>query len=67
MAKIKVRWTATFETIVDVEDPGNKQELADAAVNISLDGIPNTKYQDETWEVEGFYMADDEMNENEIG
>jgi len=66
MTKIKIRWTATFETEIEVNDPNDYREAIGVASDISLDGIPNTKYQDETWEIKGFYKADDEYNEHEL-
>ena len=66
MTKIKIRWTATFETEIEVNDPNDYREAIGVASDISLDGIEDTKYQTDTWEVEGFFMADDEMNEHEL-
>jgi len=52
MKKVIVRWQAVFETTIEVEDNATYQDLMDAAANISLDGIENTEYQQDTWEVE---------------
>lgn len=50
--KVTVRWTATFETIIEVPDDANQQDIHDAAADINLDGIEDTEYQSDTWEIE---------------
>lgn len=46
-----VRWTATYETLIEVPDGATEQEVMDEAANINLD-CKGSLYQSDTWEVE---------------
>ena len=45
------RWTAVYETLIEVPDGASEQEVMDEAVNIELD-CKGSLYQSDTWEVE---------------
>lgn len=55
---IVVRWSATYETKVEVDfdptKPENAQKMRDVAADIDIEGIENTEYVSDTWEVEAF-------------
>jgi hypothetical protein len=53
MKKLTVRWSAMYETEIEVPDhcDENSQEAKDAAANIPIDVI-GSEYQTDTWEVE---------------
>lgn len=51
MKTVTVRWTATYETVIEVPDGATRQEIEDEAANIPID-VPGSKYQEDTWEVE---------------
>jgi hypothetical protein len=51
MKKVIVRWTATYETVMEVSDNATKNDIMDEAANITID-VPGSTYQEDTWEVE---------------
>lgn len=56
MKKKLVRWTATYETLVDVPEGADEREIA-ASIPIN---VPGSVYQSDTWDVEGIHEVDDE-------
>ena len=46
-----VRWTATYETMIEVPDGASEREVMDEAANIELD-CKGSLYQSDTWEGE---------------
>lgn len=46
-----VRWTAVYETLIEVPDGASEQEVMDEAANIELD-CKGSLYQSDTWEVD---------------
>ena len=57
--KVIVRWTAMFETEIEVNDPTDQDELSEAAANLSIPEDDKTDYVSDTWEVEGFFKDRD--------
>ncbi len=52
MPKVKYRWTAIFETIVDVDDINNVDMIRDEGANINIPEDEHTKYEVDTWEIQ---------------
>jgi hypothetical protein len=46
-----IRWTATYETLVEIPEGADEQEIA-ASIPLT---VPGSLYQSDTWEVEGIY------------
>lgn len=60
--KVIVRWTAMFETEIEVgvADLGNHKKLMDAAASdVIIPEDNKTQYVSDTWEIEGFYKDRD--------
>ena len=49
--KILVRWTAVYETEIEMEPGFTDTTAQDAAVDIRIE-VPGSEYQGDTWEVE---------------
>lgn len=51
--KVIVRWTAVYETEIEVPADAHVDDIVvkEAAANIDLD-VPGSTYQTDTWEVE---------------
>tara|TARA_Y100000034_G_scaffold1017_1_gene1283 strand:+ start:6410 stop:6604 length:195 start_codon:yes stop_codon:yes gene_type:complete len=52
MAKLIYRWTATFETTLEVDDPTNVDEVRNEGANINIPEDEYTEYQEDTFEIE---------------
>ena len=51
-----VRWTATYETLIEVADGEDERDIA---ANIPLD-VPGSLYQTDTWEVDTITIPNDD-------
>ena len=49
--KVIVRWTAVYETVLEVPENATTDDVQGEAANINLD-VPGSEYQQDTWEVE---------------
>lgn len=62
MPEIIIRWTAVFETTVKVPEGYNLDDVREAESNIDFNGMKDTTYQDETFEIEKVF----DENGNEV-
>ena len=46
-----VRWTATYETVVELPDGASETDVKDEAANIPL-YLEGSEYQTDSWDVE---------------
>lgn len=55
-----IRWTATYETIIEVPDGSSELDIKDEAAGIVI-AVAGSEYQTDTWEVEA--IADTKSDE----
>lgn len=49
--KVIVRWTAVYETVIEVPDNATDDDVHGEAANIQID-VPGSEYQQDTFDVE---------------
>lgn len=49
--QVTVRWTAVYETTINVPPDATEEQIKEEAANINIT-VPNSEYQLDTWEVE---------------
>lgn len=51
MKKVVIRWTAVYETIIEVPENATDEQIEDLSGDIKID-VSGSEYQSDTWEVE---------------
>jgi len=51
MKKVIVRWSAVYETVIEVPEDATEEQNEDMSGDIKID-VPGSEYQSDTWQVE---------------
>jgi len=51
MKKVIVRWSAVYETVIEVPEDATEEQIEDMSGDIKID-VPGSEYQSDTWQVE---------------